>query len=237
MGRILVIVHQETSNPGLLGEKLRSRGYRLEMRCPALGDPLPTCLTSYAGVVVLGGPMSANDDDTLPFIRAELDWLPTVLTADIPYLGICLGAQLLARVLGAQVQPHPTGQREIGYFPLRATVEGRSLFPEKMWVYHWHGEGFDLPPGATHLATGDTFPHQAFRYGDMAYGLQFHPEISQALIEDWTVRGAEQLTLPGAHSRDRHLHDHQRWGRTVDHWLTAFLDRWLAQPWCQSVSA
>jgi len=235
---ILVIVHQETSNPGLVGDKLRSRGYHLDIRCPALGDALPKTMAHHAGAIVFGGPMSANDDDTLPFLRTELDWITMAVASGRPYLGICLGAQLLARVLGASVTPHPEGQREIGYCDLQPTSTGSPYFTTPMAVYHWHSEGFALPAGAVHLATGDTFPHQAFRYGDAAFGLQFHPEMTAQLIDDWTTRGAEQLDWPGAQPRDRHFAGHQRHGATVEHWLDGFLANWLAGAvWERSQSA
>ena len=236
--QILVVVHQATSNPGLVGDKLRSRGYHLDIRCPALGDDLPKAMTHHVGAIVFGGPMSANDDDTLPFIRTELDWISTALASGRPYLGICLGAQLLARVLGAQVSPHPEGQREIGYCDLQPTPTGMPYFSHSMPVYHWHSEGFTLPAGAAHLATGRTFPHQAFRYGEAALGLQFHPEITPQLIDDWTTRGAEQLDLPGAQPRDRHFTAHQSYGPQVERWLDNFLTYWLAsERWERSQSA
>lgn len=239
MRQVLVVVHQATSSPGLVGQHLRSRGYTLDIRCPAVGDRLPQDLTSYAAVIVFGGPMSANDDDTLPFIRTELDWIPQVLETDTPYLGICLGAQLLARVLGASVQHHPDHVREIGYYPLQPTAAGRQArLITPMHVYHWHSEGFELPSGAMPLAVGDTFPNQAFAYGDRVYGLQFHPEITATLIETWTTRGAEQLSLPGAQPRAQQLQLHQDHGAQVSDWLGEFLMRWLqADDWSQRASA
>lgn len=236
---VLMVVHQATSDPGLVGKKLCSLGYTLDIRCPAVGDTLPTTLSHHAATVVFGGPMSANDDDTLPFIATELQWIrQVVLPADVPYLGICLGAQLLARALGGQVAPHPQGMREIGYYPLWATAGGRSLFPDQMWVYHWHGEGFSIPPGAEPLATGDTFANQAFVYGDRAYGLQFHPEITAELIQEWTVKGAEQLPSPGAQPRDLHFQGHHAHGATVNQWLDHFLPQWLRGiPWAKAISA
>ncbi|WP_008314289.1 glutamine amidotransferase-related protein [Leptolyngbya sp. PCC 6406] len=238
-GQVLMVVHQENSDPGLMGEKLRSRGYHLDTRCPALGDPLPHTLEHHTAVIVFGGPMSANDDDTLPFIRTELDWIrQTVLPAPQPYLGICLGAQLLARTLGGTVAPHPEGIREIGYYPLRAVAAGQSIFPPQLQVYHWHGEGFTVPPQAVPLATGDTFANQAFVFNDRAYGLQFHPEITAPLIQDWTRRGADQLTLPGAQPRERHIQSHHHYGAQVDRWLDRFLDHWLAEaPTAEKISA
>ena len=236
--QILAIVHQATSSAGLVGEQLRSRGYSLDMRCPALGDELPNTMADYAGAIVFGGPMSANDDDTRPFIRAELDWIAMALASGCPYLGICLGAQLLARVLGAQVSPHPQGQREIGYCDLLPTPTSCPYFTTPMTVYQWHNEGFELPSGAVHLATGQTFPHQAFQYGDQAFGLQFHPEMTTQLIEEWTTRGADQLTLPGAQPRDRHLADHQSHGPQMAQWLARFLSEWLdSGVWRRSQSA
>ena len=101
--RILIVVHQEHSNPGRVGELLLERGYRLDRRCPNLFDPLPDDLSGYAGAIVFGGPQSANDDDR-PAVRIELDWLERVgLRSGKPLLGICLGAQMMARVLGARV--------------------------------------------------------------------------------------------------------------------------------------
>ncbi|MEM9005513.1 MAG: glutamine amidotransferase [Cyanobacteria bacterium P01_F01_bin.86] len=238
MNQILVVVHQGSSNPGLVGEKLRSQGYQLDVRCPALGDPLPSTMAQHTAAIILGGPMSANDDDTLPFIRTELDWIPTALASQKPYLGICLGAQLLARVLGAQVSPHPNEQREIGYFGLRPTPAGQPYIPQPMAVYHWHREGFAIPEGAIKLAEGDTFPNQAFCYAGNAFGFQFHPEITPELIDDWTSRVPEQLTLPGAQPRDLHFHNHEQFGATVDKWLDRFLEAWVkAAPWNHSQSA
>jgi len=223
---ILVIVHQETSKPGLVGDLLISKGYNLEQRCPALGDPLPNSLDDYAGIIVFGGPASANDPE--PFIQKERDWLHTVLAARVPYLGICLGAQLLAKALGATVARHPAGLREIGYFPIRSTPAGEGLFPSTLWVYHFHNEGFDVPAGAELLATGERFPHQAFRYGPYAYAIQFHPEITTSMMDFWTTQAAEQLTFPGAQPRAEHFQGHAQYGDTVAAWLDPFLTHWLA---------
>lgn len=226
MNKILTIVHQETSKPGLVGAALTQRGYELESRCIAIGDSLPQSVDEYAAVIVFGGPMSANDDHE-PYIRAELDWIPTVLATDKPYLGICLGAQLLARVLGAEVQPHPHEQREIGYYPILPAAKVPE-FRQSMHVYHWHREGFELPNDAVLLAQGgEAFPNQAFRYGQRAYGFQFHPEITADMIDFWTTNGVDQLDLPGAQPRDLHFANHQQYGHTVERWLNAFLDRWL----------
>ncbi|MEC4806160.1 MAG: glutamine amidotransferase [Jaaginema sp. PMC 1079.18] len=224
---ILCIVHQETSTAGLVGQLLQQQGYALNLCCPALGDRLPPSLDDYAAAIVFGGPMSANDDNTLPFIRAELDWLSVPLTSGKPFLGICLGAQLLARVLGGVVAPHPEDIREIGYFPLTATPLGSELFSSLTYVYHWHSEGFTLPQDTVLLAQGETFSNQAFRYRDNIYGLQFHPEITQEMLEFWTTNGAEQLSLTGAQTRSQQFQNHARYHPEVAVWLQHFLRVWL----------
>jgi len=225
--KVLIIVHQETSEAGLVGQVLQERGYALDVRCPAIGTALPQTMEAHAGVVVFGGPMSANDD-TLPFIRAELDWIPIALNSGKPYLGICLGAQLLARVLGAKVAPHPRELREIGYVPIQLLPLADNPLAELTQVYQWHKEGFELPSGATLLATGQVFPHQAFRYGKTAYGTQFHPEITRAMIDRWTAKVPEQLILPGAQPYEAHVAGFDRHAPSIEQWLRKFLlQEWL----------
>lgn len=226
--QVLIVVHQESSTPGRVGVKLRERGYRLDIRRPCLGHPLPETLEGHAGAVVFGGPMSANDCTSLDFIRREMDWLEVPLKEEVPYLGICLGAQLLALHLGAKVEPHPQGRAEIGYYPLRPTLAGRQLanWPEQ--AYQWHREGFELPRGATLLAEGEDFPNQAFAYGQAAYGIQFHPEVTLAMMHRWTVRASHRFSLPGAQPRAQHLSQRLVYDGGVARWLDDFLDLWLA---------
>jgi GMP synthase (glutamine-hydrolysing) len=225
--KVLIIVHQETSTPGRVGVKLVERGYRLDIRRPCLGEPLPESLEEHAGAVVFGGPMSANDCTSLDFIRREIDWLEVPLKQEVPYLGICLGAQMLARHLGAQVNPHPQGRAEIGYYPLRPTVAGERLGAWPDHAYQWHREGFDVPRGATLLAEGEDFPHQAFSYGKAAFAIQFHPEVTLAMMHRWTVRASHRFSLPGAQDRAAHLRSRLVHDRAVAQWLDSFLDHWL----------
>jgi GMP synthase (glutamine-hydrolysing) len=158
-GKILIIVHQPTSTPGRVGRKLAERGYRLDIRRPCMGQPLPETLENYDGVVVFGGPMSANDCRELDFIRKEIDWLGVPLKEEVPYFGICLGGQLLARHLGGKVTPHPEGFAEIGYYPIRPTENANGYGPWPDYVYQWHREGFDVPPDGVLLAEGENFPN------------------------------------------------------------------------------
>ena len=226
-GTVLLVVHSRRSDPGQVAEALQAKGWRTEVRCPRAGESLPESLDDHAGAVIFGGPMSANDD-SLPFIRHELEWIPTALGSGKPFLGICLGAQLLARSLGATVAPHPQGMHEIGYFPLVPTPTGSDVFPEPLHVMHWHGEGHELPDGAELLATGEIFTNQAFRYGATAYGVQFHPEIQEDILKRWMKTAAHKLARPGAQPPEVQLAGHARHGAAMHRWLDGFLDVWLA---------
>jgi len=240
--QVLIVLHQEHSSPGRFGRLLVERGYRLDIRRPCLGDPLPETMDDHVGAVIFGGPQSAND--CCDYVRAEIDWIEVPLKAGKPYLGICLGAQMLARHLGAKVAPHPEGLVEIGYYPIRATGEGAKLFDPREsktakkkppapvhWpdhVYHWHREGFELADGAQLLAEGEAFPNQAFRYGPAAFGIQFHPEVTHHMMCRWTVRGSERLNLPGARPRNAHFMDRLQHDARIRLWLDAFIDHWVA---------
>ena len=226
-GRVLVILHQERSTPGRVGRLLAARGYQLDVRRPCLGDSLPATLCDHAGVVICGGPMSANDEHD--FIRREIDLIGCTLKEDKPYLGLCLGAQLFARQLGHRVYRHDDGKAEIGYYPIRPTDHAHGLcaepFPER--VYQWHREGFDLPRGATLLAEGDDFAVQACGLGK-AYALQFHPEVTYAMMCRWTVVAGERMAAPGAQGPHLHLAGWYQHDAPVARWIARFLDGWLA---------
>lgn len=223
---VLLIVHQETSDPGRIGRTLEALGYALEIRRPACGDDLPESMDGYAGSVVFGGPMSANDDH-LPFIRAELDWIAMAVSSGKPYLGVCLGGQMLARTLGARVGPHPQGFHEIGYYDITPTPAGEPLFGPKRLFYQWHGEGFDLPDHCELLATSEMFPNQAFRYGSNALALQFHPEVTAAMMERWSSIAVHRLVMPGAQCQEVQHRFRPISEPLVDRWIPSFLEAWL----------
>ena len=223
--KILVVLHQETSSAGRVGLALSRRGFTLDIRRPRFGDPLPKTMAGHAGAIVFGGPMSANDDDD--YVRRETDWIGVPLKEEKPFLGICLGAQMLVRHLGGCVDPHGHGQVEIGYFPIKPTALGRRLVAWPSHVYQWHREGFDLPTGASLLAEGDTFPNQAIAVGPAAYGIQFHPEVTLAMLYRWTVFGGHRLDLPGAQKRHQHFDGRALHDAAVRLWLERFLELWL----------
>jgi GMP synthase (glutamine-hydrolysing) len=222
---VLIVLHQQNSTPGRIGNALRALGYPLDIRRPRFGDSLPRTLSAHAGAVIFGGPMSANDSDD--YVRREIDWIAVPLLEQRPLLGICLGAQMLAMHLGARVAPHSAGRVEIGYYPIKPTRAGLTLcarWPSE--VYHWHREGFELPGGCELLAQGGDFPNQAIRFGN-AFGLQFHPDVTYAMMCRWTACGADRLDMPGAYPRDQHFSGRARHDVGERAWLKQFLDGWL----------
>src|SRR3984957_4351025 len=224
---VLIVLHQESSTPGRVGNALRALGHTLDIRRPRFGDPLPETLDEHAGAVIFGGPMSANDGDD--YVRREIDWIAVALREQRPFLGICLGAQMLAKQLGAKVAPHPQGRAQIGYYPIRPTAAGHAACPG--WpdhVYHWHREGFELPDGAELLAEGSDFPVEAIQFGH-AFGFQFHPDVTYAMMHRWTTRGCERLGLPGACERQRHFSDRAVHDVAERAWLNRFLNDWCAR--------
>ena len=216
----LIVLHQETSTPGRVGNALRALGHPLDIRRPRFGDALPETLDEHAGAVIFGGPMSANDRDD--YVRREIDWIELPLREQRPFLGICLGAQMLAKQLGARVAPHPEGRAEVGYYPIRPTEAGHALCPD--WpehVYHWHGEGFELPAGAELLAEGGDFPVQAFQHRPC---VRLAVSSRRDLRDDASLDHARLRRLDSPGAQARHLHFEGRAVHDVAEraWLKAF---------------
>lgn len=179
----------------------------------------------YSALIVMGGPMSVNDD--LAGLRTELELIEKALGEDRPVLGICLGSQMIAKTLGAKV--YSNAELELGWAPVWGTAAAKSdpvfsgLRSPEMF-FHWHGETFDLPPGAEWLAHSERCKHQAYRYGHNVYGIQFHPEITPEMIEDWCrqpVNCGDVSTL--RNPIDPHLHDTREASRRIlQSWLDLF---------------
>jgi GMP synthase (glutamine-hydrolysing) len=225
---VLAVLHQEHSTPGRIGHYLAKLGVALDVRRPRFGDPLPETLVRHAGAVIFGGPQSANDTDE--FIRREIEWIAVPLAEKRPFLGICLGAQMLAKCLGARVAYHPHGKAEIGYYPIRVTEHADAVCGN--WpthVYQWHREGFELPHGAKLLAEGDIFRVQAMHYGPAAYAIQFHAEVTHAMMCRWTTRGHARMDMPGAKQRAAHFAERPMYDLAIRAWLAAFLQRWVRE--------
>jgi len=221
---VLVILHQARSTAGRVGRLLQASGFPLDIRRPSQGDALPQTLENHSGAVIFGGPMSANDSED--FIRQEMDWLKVPLAENKPFLGVCLGAQMLARHIGGRVARDEKGLAEAGWYPIEATAAGKKLFDWPKKVYQFHREGiYDLPREAQILARGETFPCQAFRFGEAAWGIQFHAELTQMMMQRWVVHGAVVFEDEGAQKGHEHLQGRLLYDKPLLAWLEQALGR------------
>jgi GMP synthase-like glutamine amidotransferase len=203
----LVVQHLPPEGPYLIAGALENAGISVELCQVFAGDQPPASLDGYNGLVVMGGPMSAASDEGFPTRTAEVHLLEDALEHRVPALGVCLGAQLLAIAAGGKVYPGAEGP-EIGWAPVSLMVgeaEQDLLFgdlPTELTVLHWHGDTFDLPPGATHLATSKTYPNQAFRAGPRAWGLQFHLEVDGPAVEAFLAAFGDEAAGCGVAPED-----------------------------------
>lgn len=202
MPRLLVFQHVAAEPLGTLDPLIRRRGHRIRFKNFERHPDAQLNTERYRGLIVLGGPMNVEDHPRRTHLRNEMRAIESMLNQGKPVLGICLGAQLLAHVLGAAVPRNRV--KEIGWYPLHKTEAGLHdpvLAPlhAQTPVFQWHGFRFDIPHGAVHLARSTACEQQAFRYGDNAYGFQFHLEMDERLIERWLATPAyrEELAESG----------------------------------------
>ncbi len=192
---VLILKNISTEGPGTIEDFLRRQGtsYRIiELGREAVTDP-----ERFATLVMMGGPMSVNEGEKYPYIEGEIGLVKQFVAAGKKVFGVCLGAQIMAKALGAKVYAGP--QKEIGWYDIELTEDGirdplmRKLavhpgagdFWKRFKVFHWHGETFDIPEGALRLAKSELYPNQAFRYGSSAYAFQFHIEVRKDMIYEW----------------------------------------------------
>ncbi len=194
--RCHVLQHVAFEGPAAIADYAARHDHPVTTTRPFAGEPLPLP-TAFDVLVVMGGPMSVNDTDQHPWLAPEIACIADTIAANKRVLGVCLGAQLIAKALGAQVYPGPA--KEIGWFPVRrVTAEPPfgPLLPDAFTPLHWHGDTFDLPPAATRLAATDLTPNQAFNLGPRVLALQFHLEATPDSVAD-LVTGAGHEITPG----------------------------------------
>ena len=196
MKRAVALRHLAFEDLGLLADLLTERRYDVSYREAGVEELADLRLQRDDLLIVLGGPIGAYEDDRYPFLADEVRLIERSVRCDVPVLGICLGAQLLARALGARV--YRGSAKEIGFAPVTLTAEGRAgclglLEREPSPVLHWHGDTFDLPAGARHLAATDITPNQAFGLGARVLGLQFHLEADLSRFERWLIGHTGEL--------------------------------------------
>ncbi len=184
---ILFVQNDPEVPPGSYADRLAEAGIAFRVAMPFIGGDIPP-VDEVSVVIVLGGSMGVNDTATHPFLEKVKGYIRAALDVAKPYLGICLGGQLLADVAGAKVIS--SLYEEIGMRRVNLSRKGieDSLFrsvPAHFDTFQWHNDSFALPEGATHLACSDACPNQAFRYGEKAYGLQFHPEVNEGIVAAW----------------------------------------------------
>jgi GMP synthase (glutamine-hydrolysing) len=198
--RVRALLHLEHEGLGLLRNAFASRGAEVAETNLWKGDALPE-IESFDFLVLMGGAMNVDEEDRYPWLAPEKALIARSIAAGKRVLGICLGAQLIARALGAAVRP--MGYKEIGWFPVRAEIDRHPLFPalrggERLGVAHWHGDAFDLPPGCDRLFSSEACREQGFAVrGKPVVGLQFHAELDGPMLTSFISHGADELAAGG----------------------------------------
>jgi GMP synthase (glutamine-hydrolysing) len=194
---VLAVIHGEKVRAGVFADVLRGRGHELEEWSLAWGTPPPRPLDAYGAVVILGGAMHADQDDRHPWLREENFLLQRLLGLGTPMLGVCLGAQLLAKAAHAGV--YQCRECEIGWVPVEITEQAADdpvfrRLPQRFHAFQWHYYSYDVPAGSAELARSDQCT-QAFRLGESVWGIQFHAEVTHETIESWVGAGDRELPV------------------------------------------
>lgn len=224
---ILAIQHEDGTGPGLIGDRVAAAGLELDLRRPFRGDPLPASLSGYAGLLVLGGTPGTYDVDIAPWLPLAQDLLREAVRDVLPTFGVCLGGQLLAAACGGEVRvaaEHQVGLYGLHAHPAAAADPLFAGFPADAKAVQWHWDEISvLPPGAVPLLWDAAFPHQAFRLGEAAWGVQFHPEVLLDAARAWAKDDSERLgrdvTEMLAEIEEAEPALRTLWGGVADRWL------------------
>lgn len=230
MEEVLVFQHDPLEELGFFGEILDKQGARYRI-VRLFHDEMPVeNWERFGALIVLGGPMGVGDEESFPFLRWEKRIIRAAIDDQVPTLGICLGAQLIATTLGATV--YHGRVKEIGWSPVAITPHGLvdsllGYLPESATVFQWHGDGFELPQGAIRLAYSAHFENQAFRLGKSVYGLQFHLEVTPRMIARWIDERSKELAQAPYVLPDKILSDTQNYAPTLKYYSERFLSEFI----------
>lgn len=224
-----ILDHYDAAAPDAMRLHLAARGFALDIRRCDRGDPVPRAEELDAGLILTGGLQMVTEIDALPWMAAEVALIRAAQARGVPTLGICLGGQMIAHALGAAVGPHPAGCAALGCYPLTPAPAAAGLIPEGLVPLAGNMQGFALPEGAELLASAALFPVQAFRARG-AYALQFHPEATAPILDQWNRELATEPLLPGQQSIPARDAAFARHDPAVKAWFAGFLDTIFAPP-------
>ena len=229
-GPIIVIEHWAAVEPDFGRRHLAARGHDLRVVEPWRGEALPELTGEEAGVMLMGGPQLVTHLGEAPYLRDEFVLAEKAMALGLPMLGICLGSQMIAHVLGARVGFHPDGHSTFGFYDLYPTDEGRAHFPPGLKVLAGNTQGWDMPSGATPLAHGQVFPNQAFQSGETTVALQFHPEVTRPILDQWQAEFPAMIGKPGTQTIAEQDAGFAAHDAALKAWYADFLDGWFAAP-------
>jgi GMP synthase (glutamine-hydrolysing) len=235
---VLYTLHNPAWTDDRVADVVRSRGYAVEFICPPEGDALPD-ISNYAALIV-GGSEDGHADrpEELSWVAEEMAYIRKAVDAGMPMLGLCMGAQMLAATYGGKVLGRPDGFTEWGFYPVNATDEGRELFAGTTHFNQAHFEGiFALPDNATLLARGEHFPVQAFRIGENAYGLQFHPDTKLSQLAKPLLDNNPYRHLMGVQGVDEQIRLAKLYEASIQMWTERFVDQWVGAAGSASAAA
>lgn len=225
--RIRVLQHEAFEGPGLIAEWAEGRGYPLTTTEVFAGEALPE-VDSFDWLVIMGGGMSVNDEAVYPWLKPEKELVRKSIAASKVVIGICLGSQMIASALGKRV--YKNEKKEIGWYPVQLTAKGTTILNapwSNQTFFHWHGETFDLPDGATHLAYSAGCKNQAFCMEKNVFGFQFHPETNRQTLHQMVNAGGEELVPAEYVMPAEEILKHEAISDTIKPLMFEFLDSLL----------
>ena len=231
MAKVYVLQHHAAENLGRISDALEGAALAWQYVRVADGQPVPKDMKAAGGLIVMGGPMGVYQTDRYPWLRDEMALINDAIKHNLPVLGVCLGAQIVAAALGATVMRNPAG-KEIGWHSItleEAARKDRLMrgLPDDLTPFHWHGDIFELPSGAVSLARSEKTPCQAFRYGDKVYALQFHFEVTSEGVRAMAAAFAKELVREKI-SADEMVAQSDEFVPALEHIADTVFSRWAS---------